>query len=67
MRVEIICVMDCIFPVCHSLVMGLISIRESREVVLHTELEVQLCVPEPAPFHVGEILHCLVLPLASVS
>lgn len=48
--------------------MGLISIRESCEVVLlHTKLKVQLCVPEPAPFHVAEILRCLVLPLTSVS
>jgi len=48
--------------------MGLISVCESCEaLLLHTKLKVQLCVPEPAPFHAAEILQCLVLPLTSVS
>lgn len=66
--IEIICITDCIFQVCHSLVMGLISTREGCEVLLlHTKLKVQLCVPEPALLHVAELLQCLVLPLTSVS
>lgn len=65
--IAMMCILDCIFQVCYRLGTGLVSIRESCEVLLLTPRPVWVRGPAPAPCHGAEILRRLILPLTSVS